>query len=123
MVSTQNKGDFEIMLDLTEKDINSLITSMPLVVINCWAPWCQFCVYYTPLLEDIARNHIEKIAFAKINLEANGEFAKRFKIIGIPTLLVFKNGKLVETIVGVTPTRKLEPMLLKWIEEKENGKK
>lgn len=113
------------MIELTDKEINKLIKSNFIVVIDCWAPWCTPCLYYSPIIEDLSLKYfnIKKIVFAKINLEANRETAKQFQIMAVPTLLIFKNGKLVEKVVGIVPTRKLEPIIMEYIEEKKSGKK
>lgn len=108
------------MIEATDKNLDAIIASHPLLVIDCWAPWCQPCLYFTPLLEDLSREYIDKVAFAKINVGDNKAIIKRFHLRGVPTLLIFKKGKLVEHIVGVLPRRKLEPMLMKLMED---GKK
>jgi len=108
------------MLELNEKTISKVVRNNPLVVVDCWAPWCHLCLYFSPLVEDLSRIHIKKILFAKVDLSKYPKVGRRFSVKGVPTLLIFKDGKLVEKIVGIIPTVKLEPLLLKWVEEKKN---
>lgn len=107
------------MREVNEKQLKKIVRKHRLVIVDCWAPWCRFCVYFDPILEDISRKY-KGMFFAKLDLGENKEVAKTFKIMGIPTLLIFKEGKLVEKLTGVLPRRKLEPMLVKWLED---GKK
>jgi len=108
------------MIEATDKNFDKIIASHSLIVVDCWAPWCQPCLYFTPLLEDLSREYINKVAFAKINVGENKAVIKRFQLLGVPTLLIFKKGKLVEHVVGVVPKRKLKPILMKLMED---GKK
>lgn len=110
------------MLEATDKNIGQIISNHSLVVIDCWAPWCQPCLYFSPILEDLAKDHIDKIVFAKANIEKYPKITTKFQILGIPTILIFKNGRLVNRMLGVIPRRKLEPLILKHLEDDEGGK-
>ena len=106
-------------------NFDEIIRNNQFVIVDCWTPWCSLCLYYDPLLDDLARKYIDKFVCGKLDLsnDENREIAIKFQVTGIPTLLVFKNGKLIQTVVGVIPMRKLEPILLELMAEKKHGKK
>ncbi|MGI5875762.1 MAG: thioredoxin [Dethiobacteria bacterium] len=70
------------------------------VLVDFWAPWCGPCRMVAPVLEDLALDYAEKIKVAKLNVDENPNSSSQYGIMSIPTMLLFKNGKLVETIVG-----------------------
>ena len=73
------------------------------VLVDFWAEWCGPCRQVAPILDEIATAHGDKITFFKMNVDENPDVPSRFAIRGIPTLLLFKDGQLAETIVGLQP--------------------
>ena len=104
-------------VDLTDATFIEAVQNHPLVVVDCWAPWCHPCLYVSPIIEEMARDHAGKIFFGKLNVDNNRKVAMKYGIMSIPTLLVFKNGKLVDQIMGARPREKLEPMITRYIEQ------
>ena len=70
------------------------------VVVDFWAEWCGPCKMIAPVLEDIAKEHAGSISIAKLNVDDNPEIARRFEVLSIPTLIVFKDGQPAKRLVG-----------------------
>ncbi|KYH38207.1 MAG: thioredoxin [Candidatus Bathyarchaeota archaeon B23] len=102
-------------LELTDADFQSVVEGNPLVVVDCWAPWCGPCLYVAPIIEELARDYAGRIVFGKLNVDENPQTAVRYRIMSIPTLLVFKDGKLVDRIVGAMPRRRLETLITRYL--------
>jgi len=98
-------------IEVTDVIFKETIQNHSLVVVDCWAPWCGPCHMVAPVIEELARDYAGKILFGKLNVDENREVSMQYQIMGIPTLLVFKNGKLVDTIVGAMPRQMLEPKI------------
>lgn len=98
-------------VDVTDATFTNYIQNHTLTVIDCWAPWCFPCRMISPILEEMARDYTGKIFFGKLNVDENRQVAMQYQTLSIPTILVFKNGKLVDRIVGAMPRRLLEPRI------------
>lgn len=98
-------------IELTEARFEEFVQKYKLVVIDFWAAWCPPCSMIAPILEEMAQEYAGKIVFGKLNVDKNRKIASRFGIMSVPTLLVFKDGKLVDRIVGASPKKFLEPKI------------
>jgi len=85
-------------------------TSVP-VVVDFWAPWCGPCKAIAPILEELAVELGDSVKICKVNVDNNSEIAGKFEIRAIPTLLIFKDGAVAETIVGLTSKDDLKAKL------------
>lgn len=85
------------------------------VLVDFWATWCAPCRAITPVLEDLAGKYKGQVKFAKVNVDENQDTAQQYGIRSIPTLLLFKGGKVVEQIVGAVPKARLEDVLNKLV--------
>lgn len=83
------------------------------VIVDFWAPWCGPCRMVAPTLEKLAREYAGKLLVAKVNTDENPEWAMRYQVQGIPTMLFVANGKIVHRQVGALP----EPMLREIVTE------
>ena len=73
------------------------------VLVDFWASWCMPCKMIAPVVEDVANEFDGKIKVGKLNTDENQMVAAEYKIMGIPSLLIYKNGEVVDRIVGVVP--------------------
>ncbi|GAC1634332.1 MAG: thioredoxin [Vulcanimicrobiaceae bacterium] len=80
------------------------------VLVDFWAPWCGPCRVVAPVLEEIASER-EDLQIVKLNVDDNQQTAASFQVLSIPTLILFKNGQPVKTVIGAYPKRKLEAEL------------
>ena len=78
------------------------------VVVDFWAVWCGPCRIIAPLVEELAEEYEGKVKFSKLNVDENPEVSLKYEIRSIPTLLVFKDGKPVDQIVGAVPKKELQ---------------
>jgi thioredoxin 1 len=90
----------------TEFSDKVLKSSQP-VLVDFWAPWCGPCKMVAPELEAVAAEYAGKAVVAKINVDEQPQLAGQFNVMGIPTMVVFKDGKEVNRIVGFRPRREL----------------
>src|SRR5208283_1002202 len=86
-------------LVLTDDSFFSEVAKCDLMLVDFWAPWCGPCRTVGPLIEELASEYAGKVTFGKMNVDDNQVVARSFNVMTIPTLMVFKGGKLVETIV------------------------
>ncbi|HSG63870.1 MAG TPA: thioredoxin [Gammaproteobacteria bacterium] len=85
------------------------------VLIDFWAAWCGPCRMVAPVIDALASEYDGKAKIAKLNVDENPEVSRRFNIRSIPTLMVFKDGELKETAVGVRPKPQLEQLLDRYV--------
>jgi len=103
-------------IPVTDSNFNELVDKNSLALIDCWAPWCGPCVVISPIVEELAKEYAGKVLFGKLNVDENPRTAERFRIFGIPTLLIIRNGKEVDRIVGLVPKDHIKARLKKHLE-------
>jgi thioredoxin 1 len=97
---------------VTDADFESVVlqSSQP-VLVDFWAPWCGPCISIGPSLEKLAEQYQGKVTVAKINVDENPEVSARFGVRSIPYLVMFKNGKVSESVVGAQPPQNLQKLI------------
>ena len=99
-------------INVTDADIQDTLQNNNLVLVDFWAPWCGPCKAVAPVLEEIA-NENSNVVIAKMNTDENPNTASQHGIMSIPTMMIFKNGELVDRLVGALPKpaimEKLQP--------------
>ncbi len=98
----------DTVLNVTDDAFQKMvIESTKPVIVDFWAPWCGPCKMVGPILEKIAKDYSDILIVAKVNTDENQEWAGRYGVQGIPTILMMKNGNIIHRQVGALP----EPML------------
>lgn len=101
---------------VTDETFNSFIHEYPLVVVDCWAPWCGPCRIIGPVIEELAEEYNGKVVFGKLNTDENQRTALDYGIMSIPTMLIFKNSQLVDKPVGAMPKEMLKSIINKYLD-------
>jgi thioredoxin 1 len=103
-------GNGVIEITDTNFDTDVLSSETP-VLVDFWATWCGPCRAIAPIVEQLAADYQGKIKVSKVDVDKNMEVSLRYKITGIPTILLFKGGEVVERFTGYTPKEKLAEAL------------
>jgi thioredoxin 1 len=114
-VEEKKKVIYDKPVEVTDKTFDETIRNNQLVVVDCWAPWCGPCQMVAPIIEELAKQYAGKVLFGKLNVDENSLVAMQYGIMGIPTLLFFKNGELIDRIVGAIPKQMLEQKIKRYL--------
>jgi len=90
-------------VEINDGNFDVFVSKYRNVVIDCWAPWCGPCLMIAPVIEELAKELKGKVIFGKLNVDENQKTALKYRIMSIPTLLIFKEGKLIDRLVGAMP--------------------
>jgi thioredoxin 1 len=102
-LASSRKGDVIADAITTENFDTIIAESERAVLVDFWASWCGPCRALGPVIEQVAEELSEKVVLYKCNVDEESELAQRFKIVSIPTIMLFKGGELVHTMVGNMP--------------------
>nr|NP_045133.1 thioredoxin [Cyanidium caldarium]P37395.1 RecName: Full=Thioredoxin; Short=Trx [Cyanidium caldarium]AAF12961.1 unknown [Cyanidium caldarium]WDB00256.1 thioredoxin [Cyanidium caldarium]CAA79820.1 thioredoxin [Cyanidium caldarium] len=95
-----------------EKEV---VNSEKLVLVDFWAPWCGPCRMISPVIDELAQEYVEQVKIVKINTDENPSISAEYGIRSIPTLMLFKDGKRVDTVIGAVPKSTLTNALKKYL--------
>jgi thioredoxin len=94
---------------VSETTFSEEVLQSPLpVLLDCWAPWCGPCRMMAPVMDDLAASLAGTVKVAKLNVDENPETSARLGIKSIPTLLLFKNGQILDQMIGAAPLATIE---------------
>jgi thioredoxin 1 len=100
------------IVQLTDDSFEAdVLTASDLVLVDFWAEWCGPCKMIAPVLDDIANEYEGKVTVGKLNIDSNAETPPKYGVRGIPTLLLFKDGAVVDTKVGALSKTQLKEFL------------
>lgn len=101
-------------IEITDANFKSEVTDSEIpVLVDFWAPWCGPCKTVAPVLEELAKEYDGKVKVVKLNVDENQSTASEFGVRSIPTLILFKAGKVLEQTIGVQPKENLKQMVEK----------
>jgi thioredoxin 1 len=100
---------------ITDATVDSATIQYPLFILDCWAEWCGPCRTIGPIIEELAKDMKGKAVFGKLNVDENMQTANKYRISAIPTLLIFKNGKLIDKLLGAFPKATLAARVQKYL--------
>lgn len=103
-------GDKVVTFDTKNWGKEVLESSIP-VLVDIWAPWCSPCKMIAPIVEEFATEYEGKVKIGKLNADENASVLSQYGVMSLPTLLIFKNGKPVNSSVGFRPKRDLKRFL------------
>jgi thioredoxin 1 len=99
---------------VTDATFDGEVRRPGLILVDFWASWCGPCLRVAPTLEAIAKEQAATMRLGKLNVDENPRTAQRYGVMSIPTMLLFKDGKLVDGIVGALPRAQIEAVLKRW---------
>ncbi|HUU08453.1 MAG TPA: thioredoxin [Dehalococcoidales bacterium] len=101
-----------MVIDVTDQNFDDEVLKSTLpVLIDIWAPWCGPCRMIAPVVEKLAEKYDQRFKFCRLNIDQNPQSATNYQVMSIPTLIFFKDGKIVDRVVGAVPERVLEPKI------------
>lgn len=101
-----------MVTDVTDQDFEQEVIKSTLpVLVDLWAPWCAPCRMVAPVVEKLAEEYNGRFKFCRLNVDDNHQTAAKYRVMSIPTLLFFKGGAAVDTVIGAVPKQALQPKI------------
>jgi len=101
-----------MVTDINDQNFDDEVLKSTLpVLVDLWAPWCGPCRMVEPVVDKLAEKYDQRFKFCRLNVDQNPQTATNYQIMSIPTLIFFKDGKIVDRVIGAVPERVLEPKI------------
>jgi len=101
-----------MVIDVTDQNFEEAVIKSDLpVLVDLWAPWCRPCLMVAPVVEKLAEKYNGRFKFCRLNVDENQQTAAKYNVMSIPTLLFFKSGAIVDTVIGAVPEQTLQPKI------------
>ncbi len=101
-----------MVTDVTDQDFEEEVIKSTLpVLVDLWAPWCGPCRMVAPIIDKLAESYEGKFKFRRLNVDENPQTASKYRVMSIPTLIFFKDGEAVDTVIGAVPEQALQPKI------------
>ncbi len=100
-------------VELNDGNFDQMVSKPGLMVVDFWAEWCAPCRFVSPVLDELAKEYAGKMVLGKLNVDLNPQISARFMIRSIPTIMFFKDGKPVDTVIGALPKPMIETKIKK----------
>jgi thioredoxin 1 len=103
-------------IEVTDANFDQTLKDNSLVLVDFWAEWCGPCRMVAPVMEEIAKDYEGKVTVAKLDVDANPQTAMRYRVMSIPTIILFKDGQPAEVMVGARPKSQFVAQLSKHVQ-------
>jgi len=102
--------------NLTDNNFDEVVGGKKPVLVDFWAPWCGPCQMMMPIVEEVAKE-TKEVVVGKVNIDENPKLAEKYNVMGVPTFLLFKEGKVVDQIVEAVPKEALVATIKKHLDK------
>lgn len=102
-------------ITLTDYNFNDSLNKYPLLVVDFWAPWCGPCSMVSPIIEQLATELSDKVTFGKLNVDDNPTISNIYGIQSIPTIIIFRNGQIVDGFMGAATKAQISSKILQYV--------
>jgi len=103
------------VVDANESTFEVEARAQPTVAVDLWAPWCGPCRFVSPILDDLAHQYAGRLKVVKVNVDENQGLARRFEALSIPTIVILRDGAVVNRVVGALPRPQLEGQIAPYL--------